>query len=245
MGLLAILKGEQPGPLCTLLHYKDAGQFGEFAIEFALTNHNLPGDFVVLKNLYIPHGGRTSEIDLLLLHEKGIFVFESKNYSGWIFGTEEQIHWTQCLPNGEKFPFYNPVRQNQNHIKALARYLGLPVSEFTSYIVFSERCRLKKVPRSTEDVVIVRRPQMLKLLRRTLRHSRPVYSSRELRDIADLLRPLTRTSKAEKQEHIENIKTKCPLCGSDLVLRNGKYGWFWGCSAYPRCRFTRSEREHF
>lgn len=245
MGLLAMLKGEQPGPFCTLLHYRDAGQFGEFSIEFALTHHNLAGKSIVLKNLYIPHAGRTSEIDLVMIHEKGIFVFESKNYSGWIFGSEEQVHGTQCLPNGEKFPFYNPVRQNWNHIKALARYLDKPVSEFTSYIVFSERCRLKKIPRSTEDTVIVRRPQMLKQLRRTLRHSETVYSPHEVREIADLLRPLTRISKTEKQQHIQNIKTKCPLCGSDLVLRNGKYGWFWGCTAYPRCRFTRSERERF
>lgn len=200
---------------------------------------------MVLKNLYIPHGGRTSEIDLVMIHEKGIFVFESKNYSGWIFGAEEQIHWTQCLRNGEKFPFYNPVRQNRSHIRALARYLGEPLSAFTSYIVFSERCCLKKVPRSTEEVVIVRRPKMLKALRRALRDSQTVYSSREVRAIADLLRPLTRTTKAEKQEHIENLKTKCPFCGSDLVLRHGKYGWFWGCSAFPRCRFTRSEKERF
>ena len=180
-----------------------------------------------------------------MIHEKGIFVFESKNYSRWIFGSEEQSHWTQGLPNGQKFPFYNPGRQNWNHIKALARYLDKPVSEFTSYIVFSERCRLKKISRSTEDTVIVRRPQMLKQLRRTLRHSETVYSPHEVREIADLLRPLTRISKTEKQQHIQNIKTKCPLCGSDLVLRNGKYGWFWGCTAYPRCRFTRSERERF
>lgn len=91
----------------------------------------------------------------------------------------------------------------------------------------------------------MRRPQMLKQLRRTLRHSETVYSPHEVREIADLLRPLTRISKTEKQQHIQNIKTKCPLCGSDLVLRNGKYGWFWGCTAYPRCRFTRSERERF
>lgn len=84
MGLLEILKGEQPGIIRTLLNYENAGQFGEYSTEFALTNHNLKGHFAVLKNVYVPMKGKTTEIDLLMIHEKGIFVFESKNYSGWI-----------------------------------------------------------------------------------------------------------------------------------------------------------------
>ena len=101
MGLFEILKGEQPGFIKTLLNYENAGQFGEFSTEYALTNHHLPGELVVLKNVYVPYQGRTSEIDLLMIHEKGIFVFESKNYSGWIFGSADQLNWTQSLQNGK------------------------------------------------------------------------------------------------------------------------------------------------
>ena len=101
MGLFEILKGEQPGFIKTLLNDENAGQFGEFSTEYALTNHNLPGELVVLKNVYVPYQGRTSEIDLLMIHEKGIFVFESKNYSGWIFGSADQLNWTQSLQNGK------------------------------------------------------------------------------------------------------------------------------------------------
>ena len=101
MGLFEILKGEQSGFIKTLLNYENAGQFGEFSTEYALTNHHLPGELVVLKNVYVPYQGRTSEIDLLMIHEKGIFVFESKNYSGWIFGSADQLNWTQSLQNGK------------------------------------------------------------------------------------------------------------------------------------------------
>lgn len=31
----------------------------------------------------------------------------------------------------------------------------------------------------------------------------------------------------------------CPQCGGNLVLRNGKYGSFYGCSHYPTCKFTK------
>lgn len=239
MGLWEILKGEQPGLIKTLLNYENTGQIGEFVTEFALTNHNLSGEFIVLKNIYIPAGKKTSEIDLLMIHERGIFVFESKNYSGWIFGNSDQLYWTQVLSGGEKNKFYNPIRQNLTHIKALAEFWEKPISEFTSYIVFSERCTLKKVPEDTKNVIIVRRPNMLRKLRTQLQIFPVKYTHDELQSMSDSLKPFTDKALCEKQQHIEDIKTKCPFCGSDLVLRKGKYGQFWGCSTYPKCKFTR------
>ena len=241
MGLWEIIKGEQPGIIKTLLNYENAGQFGEFATEYALTNKNLDGELVVLKNIYVPTQGKTTEIDLLMIHEKGIFVFESKNYSGWIFGSADQLNWTQSLQNGDKNKFYNPIRQNRTHIKALAAFLEKPVSEFVSYIVFSERCTLKKVPADTSDVIIVRRPDMLKKLKATLKTTPTKYTFNDSQDIAKKLQPLTNKDDAEKQQHIINIQNKCPFCGGELTLRNGKYGRFWGCSNYPKCKFTRPE----
>lgn len=242
MGLWEIIKGEQPGIIKTWLNYENPGQFGEFSTEYALTNNNLDGELIVLKNIYLPMKGKTTEIDLLMIHEKGIFVFESKNYSGWIFGSADQLNWTQSLQNGDKNKFYNPIRQNKTHIKALADFLEKQESEFISYIVFSERCTLKNVPESTEDVVIVRRPDMLKNLRRTLKAASTKYTHDEIQTMTDKLRPLTNKDDAEKQKHIEDIQTKCPLCGNETVLRSGKYGQFWGCSAYPKCKFTRPEK---
>ena len=241
MGLWEIIKGEQPGIIKTLLNYENAGQFGEFATEYALTNKNLDGELVVLKNIYVPTQGKTTEIDLLMIHEKGIFVFESKNYSGWIFGSADQLNWTQSLQNGDKNKFYNPIRQNRTHIKALAAFLEKPVSEFLSYIVFSERCILKKVPADTSDVIIVRRPDMLKKLKATLKTTPTKYTFNDIQDIAKKLQPLTNKDDAEKQQHIINIQNKCPFCGGELTVRNGKYGRFWGCSNYPKCKFTRPE----
>lgn len=242
MGLWEMIKGEQPGIITSLLNYENVGQFGEFSTEFALTNNNLDGELVVLKNIYIPTQGKTTEIDVLMIHEKGIFVFESKNYSGWIFGSADQLNWTQSFKNGDKNKFYNPIRQNRTHIKALATFLGKPMSEFVSYIVFSERCTLMKVPADTKDVVIVQRPDMLKKLRATLKVTPTKYTHTEIQTMVKKLQALTNKDFAEKQQHIENIKTKCPFCGSELVLRNGKFGRFWGCSTYPKCKFTRPEK---
>ena len=46
-------------------------------------------------------------------------------------------------------------------------------------------------------------------------------------------------SSVEKEQHIEDVKTKCPFCGGELVLRKGRYGEFYGYSNYPKCKFTK------
>lgn len=33
-------------------------------------------------------------------------------------------------------------------------------------------------------------------------------------------------------------KKNCPECGEEMVVREGKYGKFWGCTGYPDCDHT-------
>lgn len=49
-----------------------------------------------------------TEVDLIYINTSGIYVIESKNYSGWIFGDFKQKYWTQTFKT-EKHKFYNPV----------------------------------------------------------------------------------------------------------------------------------------
>ena len=168
MGFWKMLIGEQPGIIESFLNYDNKGHYGEYLAQYALNHNNLSGYLKTLTNLYLPYKGRSTELDVIMIHEKGIFVFESKNYSGWIFGSLDQQKWTQCLPNKEKHQFYNPVMQNHTHIKALSEYLELPSEAFSSYIIFSERCELKKVPDNTEAFTILNRNNMLKNLRNIL-----------------------------------------------------------------------------
>ena len=41
----------------------------------------------------------------------------------------------------------------------------------------------------------------------------------------------------EELDELKRLK-KCPYCKTDLVLRKGKYGEFYGCSNYPKCKYT-------
>lgn len=39
---------------------------------------------------------------------------------------------------------------------------------------------------------------------------------------------------------INKKQTICPKCGGKLIIRDGKYGKFLGCSSYPKCNYTKN-----
>lgn len=162
----------------------------------------------ILRNVYVPKdNGETSEIDLLYITQKGIFVFESKNYSGWIFGDEKGQKWTMMLPNKERHSFYNPVKQNQTHIKWLRNYIGENIPLF-SIIVFSERCELKKITIVSQDVKVIKRDLTYAAVRDIWDKNEDRLSGEEVENLYIKLRNLTKVSKETKENHIQNIKDK-------------------------------------
>ncbi|MCR4616649.1 MAG: NERD domain-containing protein [Lachnospiraceae bacterium] len=78
------------------------GKIGETKISYDLASLNLFGKSgLFFRNLYVPmRNGKTTEIDLVYITPKGLFVIESKNYSGYIFGNENQKYWTSTLYGG-------------------------------------------------------------------------------------------------------------------------------------------------
>ena len=102
----------------------------------------------IFHDLYIKKkNGEYTQIDAVVATSAGLVVFEVKDYSGWIFGNEQQKYWTQVLAYGrEKHRFYNPIMQNAGHIKALR--LNLPQNPdipIYSVVVFYGSSELKSI----------------------------------------------------------------------------------------------------
>lgn len=247
------------------------GYVGERRIRKLL--ESLGGNVKIYNDLYVPKkNGEMTQIDHILLSPNGIFVIETKNYTGWIFGSENQRNWTQAIYK-KKSNFYNPVMQNNTHIKALQNYLNMDVT-LHSIIVFSNAATFKfKEPFQQAHVI------QTKHLKRTIKQ----YTTQEISDeqlsriskIFHTLIPETKQQKKEiKKRHLEHVKeiakpkpakknvskvkvepitagpaivepasvatvATCPKCGSNLIMRNGKRGSFYGCQGFPKCRFTR------
>ena len=100
------------------------------------------------------------------------------------------------------------------------------------------------MPADTDSCKIVRRENLLRLLRRDLESRTASYSPVQVDAMAALFQPLTNVSTEQKAQHVDAIKARtegkvCPFCSGELKLRSGKCGSFYGCSNYPKCRYTR------
>ncbi len=168
------------------------------------------GEKNILCNIYLPKlRGGTTEVDLASVNTKGIFVYESKNYSGWIYGSEENRYWTQVIKGGKKSKFYNPIIQNKGHIKAMDNFLDKKYTDkFMSYIVFSERCELKKVEYSGDNLRVINRYRLKKTFLKDMGEMPDVLSAEEVKSIYQELKSKTLVSDEVKKQHIESIKSK-------------------------------------
>lgn len=185
----------------------DKGNYGEFLTFVKL--EKLGNQNKLLTNLYIPRDdGTTTEVDLVMISPTGIYVFESKNYSGWIFGDEKNKNWTQTLENGQKNRFYNPIWQNKAHINALKAVLNLNDDAFKSYIIFSERCTLKKINVTSSNVKVIKRDQLIKTIKKDIKDSPELLTPEEVNQIYLSLQKYANVDEVVKQEHIDNIKSK-------------------------------------
>ena len=204
-----------------LFDAEGTGRFGEglAAGQLKRLSRRL-GEGKVLRNVYVPkEGGGTSEIDVLFITSRGVFVIESKNYSGWIFGREEDRYWTQCLQSGQKNRFYNPVLQNRGHLKWLRRTLGEDVPLY-SLVVFSERCELKKVTLTSEDVVVVKREDLGGAVRRiwdAAEGAGPV----DVGEVFRRLEPLAHADEQTKADHVEEAQAAAQRAQHRVVSEKG------------------------
>lgn len=160
----------------------------------------------VLRNVYLPKDdGTTSEIDVLFITQKGIFVIESKNYSGWIFGDEKGKNWTSMLANGEKNQFYNPILQNKSHLKWMEKFIGANIPLF-SLIVFSERCELKKITLYSDDIKVIKRDKVYPAVKNIWDKKPDVLTDEQVEEMYCKLEKMTHVDEATKMAHIDNIE---------------------------------------
>lgn len=185
------------------------GKYGEYLTsriieKNALTSHKQ------LVNVYVPkrNSDELTEVDLLYIDRTGLYIIESKNYSGWIFGNEAHQNWTQSMPNKKKFKFYNPIRQNATHIRAVQDFLALPKEVIHSVIVFSERCSLKKIEVTSENVHVIKRENFKKFIQAREQSAKQFFTQAEIQTIYNRLLPQMQVSDEVKKQHIKRIQQK-------------------------------------
>lgn len=217
------------------------GWIGEKKTSFYLWLSLNSKDYRKFHNLIIPSVNGTAQIDHLLVSPFGIFIVETKNKKGWIFGSKDQENWTQTL-YGNKYSFQNPIKQVFRQRRILADFLGVKESKIHTIIYFVGKCKFKtELP---DNVIKSRLGKYIK------RFKDRVLPTEEVDRLAKKIECHVSESTLTNKDHVRSLRDRhsstkvCPRCGSNLVKRKAKKGIlfnkiFLGCVNYPKCRFTK------
>ena len=163
-----------------------------------------------LRNIYVPYAKntKTTEIDLLLMANGNIYIFEVKNYNCTICGKQTDKNWKAIYTKDKSYDMYNPIMQNSTHISTLANYLKLDEKLFKSVIVFSEKADISKVKyKKTSNLNVLNINDIpMYLIKEKI--SPKNFSNDQLDKIYNKIKPLTKVSKSVKEQHIKDVKSK-------------------------------------
>jgi len=111
------------------------GKLGEFIVSLKFKLKLSSDDYWVIDNVTLPFEGGTTQIDHIIVSKFGVFVIETKNIKGWIFGGANQKTWTQKIYQ-QSYKFQNPLHQNYKHVRALEELLDLASDQIHSIVIF-------------------------------------------------------------------------------------------------------------
>ena len=229
------------------------GSFGEWLTKY-YSEHLT--DALVLNDVLIDtNDGYTSQIDLIMIGSKGIFVVEVKLFeNARIYGNGKNSTWYYYL-GGKKYEIYSPLKQNKKHIEHLKNFLK-DFGDIPYYSAVTIICQDFKVdninidPECPDTFVCNTLPSMTRGLKVVTKNREDVLNSAKKQEIFNYIQENQHKGKKARAEHKENVKEYkqkieenkkqniCPYCKTELVLRKGKFGEFYGCPNFPKCRYT-------
>ncbi|MBA2072810.1 nuclease-related domain-containing protein [Aeromonas veronii] len=229
------------------------GMVGEAFINLGIRLFLDRQEYHLLKDVTLPTPQGTTQIDHVIVSRFGLFVIETKNIKGWIFGNPAHKSWTQQLYR-RRHTFQNPLRQNYLHLMTLKSLLGLADHQLHSIIYFIGDCTFKT---PMPDNVMNRG-----LIRYIKSKTTQVLTSAEVTRVIDTIQRgrLAANWQTHKQ-HVAQLKARhsqvprprlsvatmpvvnqvvnaaptitesltqanplCPRCGNPMVLRTAKRG---------------------
>ena len=236
---------------------KEKGKRGEMRVSFVLSQ--LPEEYTVLNDVVFRTNKGTTQIDHIVVSKYGIFTIETKNYRGEIYGNDKRKEWTQIIVTEvtyakkwwktytyvTKNQFYNPVKQSLGHAYRIKEVLSkFPHLKIVPIVVFAGDAVLTNVYSSNhviyeEDLLsVISKYKTIYLEDKEVQNVINIIESNNVRDDVKDSEHISNIREAERKRNIIIENGVCPKCGGQLKERNGKYGPFYGCSNYPRCKFT-------
>ncbi|WP_428909770.1 nuclease-related domain-containing protein [Niallia sp. Krafla_26] len=214
------------------------GDIGEYKTDIQLSQ--FPKNYLHISDLLIRNYKSLSgysQIDHVIITPYGIFVIETKNYQGTVYGGEDRKTWSV---NG-KFKMMNPLKQNYGHIQALIHYIGKEYERtFVSIISFTKRCTFKIDPElrkiSSDQLVIydIELTEFInrKIAVRKLQHNEPLLMQEDITTIYQSILNANITDAAIREKHklsiqkqvkINETNNTCVICNKQVSEKVTSY----------------------
>jgi len=190
------------------------GDLGEYKIDIQLSQ--LSKDYMYLSDLLIKNPKSStgySQIDHIIITPYGLFVIETKNYQGTIYGGKNKKTW---LING-KFKMMNPLMQNYGHIQALKNFIEDKYQQyFISLVSFTKRCTFKieeELRKINSNELVIYDVELTQFINRKvavlkLQYKKPIFLKNDIETIYNSLLNANITDAAIRKQHIDIIKEK-------------------------------------
>ena len=232
------------------------GKRGEMRIHDILMK--LPDEYHVMDDVMLKTTNGTTQIDHIVVSKYGVFAIETKNYRGEIYGNDNTQDWKQIIVTKvtylkkpwktytyvTKNQLYNPVKQAVGHMYRIKENLKeWPYLRVIPIVVFTRNADISKVSSQNHviyDTALLSTIQAYQTSYITDADVNDVVarlSSKNIRKIVDNKTHVRNVKKAKRKTDSKIASGICPRCSGTLVRRNGKYGSFYGCSNYPKCKF--------
>ena len=211
------------------------GKQGEQMVQ-AVLGSTVPREKYVINEITVRDGdGCSFDIDHIYINRYGIWVIETKCYSGTVLGKEEVHDWIFTAKNGQQSYRYNPIKQNQTHLHRLKRCLNVNERIFHNIVVFTGEADIRvqsdKVCYIGELTEKVNKPTGVTL------------SVLEMERYYAAILELKKQHAVSNSEHVQAINDRmmksCPECGAELTKMYSEDGTFLVCSNSPKCSFRK------
>ena len=176
------------------------GKIGEIGTNITQTLFLDLNEYHIYNDVLLTGSHGTTQIDHVIVSKYGIFVIETKNWNGWIYGTRDDDYWTHVFFK-EKHKLQNPLHQNYLHTKSLAEILKINHEFMFPIVKFWGKCSFKT--NMPKNVIKNGLTKYIKSKRRILLGEDKVQMiCQQLRNIKN------NTSIFDKGRHIRNLKNR-------------------------------------
>lgn len=243
------------------LYIVKKGLDGENEISYELSKANI--GMYVLRDIKFKYEDMTAQVDYIVITPYCKYYIECKNLVGNITVNDKGDFIREFTINGKKIKkgMYSPLRQVEAQRDVIRKIWARDSSKFVKLVGSKEFNKWRKVlvVAANHDTIlntkyapsdmkykILRADSLVRQLQYDLDHRDKddvLFSKKDMEESAKYYMDMNSREEIDYYEYYKNkfnlVKMVCPECGSNLVKRNGKFGEFYGCSNYPKCKYTK------